>query len=58
MASVEWKSGLSVAIIVVVGCQALTCFICQNTIHPDRLDNIKFGAELRREQLITYVKEP
>lgn len=37
---------------------SLTCFICQNAVDPDRLNNIELGAELRREQRIAYVKEP
>ena len=36
----------------------LTRFVCQNTIHPYRLDHVKFGAELGRKQGIADVKEP
>ena len=36
----------------------LTSFICQDIIHPNRLDDVEFRAELGREQRITNVKEP
>ena len=36
----------------------LTCFICQDIIHPNRLDHVEFRAELGRKQRITNVKEP
>ena len=36
----------------------LTGFICLDKVNPDRLDDVKLGAELWRKQRITDIKKP
>ena len=36
----------------------LTCFICQDIVHPNRLDHIEFRAKLGWKQRVANVKEP